>query len=131
MQGPSRHVAVIDDDEGMRDSLVILLSAFGYKTRAYASAQEFLGSRPDAPACLIVDQVMPGMTGIELAAQLRREKNRVPILLISGWISAALASNAAQVSVETLIKPLDETLLLSFVERSSAIKANMRARSTR
>ena len=74
---------------------------------------------------------MPGMTGIELAAQLRREKNRVPILLISGWISAALASNAAQVSVETLIKPLDETLLLSFVERSSAVKANMRARSTR
>jgi two-component system response regulator FixJ len=118
MQQRRGRVAIIDDDEGVREPLTFFLLAAGYAARSYDSAQSFLASWTDAPDCLIVDQLMPGMTGLELAAQLRREGNAIPVLLISGWICAAFASNAAQISVETLAKPVDETLLLSFVDNS-------------
>jgi FixJ family two-component response regulator len=116
---PSRGlIAIIDDDEGVRDSLALLLTLAGYAVRAYDSAEAFLNRWPEAPDCLILDQVMPGMTGLELASHLRGEGDAVPILLISGWLSATIESSAAQLSIRTLRKPIDEAFLLSFAEGS-------------
>ena len=60
-------VCVIDDDSLVRESLHRLLRSAGLKVQAFASAQEFLASRPsEAPSCLVVDVQMPGISGLDL-----------------------------------------------------------------
>jgi Response regulator receiver domain len=74
-------VSVVDDDESVRESLPDLLNEFGYSVRTFSSGLEFLASDAlDQTKCLILDIVMPGMTGIELQAELKRRDKRLPIM---------------------------------------------------
>ena len=116
MDENGRSVVIIDDDKGVRDSLTMLLEALGHRVAAYDSAAAYLAARPDTAACLVVDQIMPEMSGLELAATLRHEGGATPFLLISGVISSAMVSMAEQLSVETQKKPLDMRILLRFIE---------------
>ena len=64
-------VFVIDDDESIRESLKSLMRSVGLRVETFASAQEFLQStRPDVPACLILDVRMPGLSGLDLQREL-------------------------------------------------------------
>ena len=66
-------VSVVDDDESVRESLPDLLNEFGYSVRAFSSPLEFLASDAlEQTRCLILDVAMPGMTGIELQAELKQ-----------------------------------------------------------
>ena len=74
-------VCVIDDDSFFRESLSRLLRSVGLKVQAFASAQEFLASRPsEAPSCLVLDVQMPGISCLELQRQLGNGESRVPII---------------------------------------------------
>src|SRR5512135_2356494 len=78
-------VAVVDDDESVRESLPDLLKEFGFSVRTFSSAEEFLASGCiDQITCLILDNAMPGITGLELQRQLRGHGQVVPIILITG-----------------------------------------------
>ena len=68
---PSGIVAIVDDDQAVLDSLKFLLEVVGYQVVVHASARGFLNDRASRPACLIVDQHMPGMTGLDLTQTLR------------------------------------------------------------
>ncbi len=110
-------VAIVDDDQGHRESLRFLLEASGYKVITFASAAAFLADRGLCPACLIADQHMPRMTGLELAVQLRRDKANIPILLMTGGPSPAINLKAAQSGIwGVLVKPFDKDDLLEFVK---------------
>jgi two-component system response regulator FixJ len=111
----SRVVAVIDDDPAVLDSLAFLLETIGHPVAAYNSASAFLDDRQIDPACLIVDQHMPRMTGLELAARLRAEGTTIPVLLITGLSTPAILERAAQVGIAVLEKPVNEVDLLSFI----------------
>ena len=114
-------VAVVDDDEGHRDSLKFLLETFEHRVVAYASAAAFLADRAIRPVCLILDYYMPAMTGLELALHLRREADPIPILLMTGTPSATIASVAAQAGIDRVMrKPLDPDALLHFVRTAIA-----------
>ncbi len=113
-----RLIVIIDDDEGVRESLTMLLEAVGHRVAAYDSAEAYLAAKPDAPACFVVDQFMPRMSGLELAATLRHVGETAPFMLISGAMSSAMVSIAEQLSVETQGKPLDMTTFLGFVEKA-------------
>ena len=64
-------VFVIDDDKMIRDGLQSLIRSVGLRVETFASAQEFLAAqRPDAPACLVLDVRMPGLSGLDLQNQL-------------------------------------------------------------
>jgi len=113
-------VAIVDDDHAVLDSLKFLLEVIGYQVATYASAEAFLdrgkADGAGAPACLIVDQHMPGMTGLDLAERLRDHGAAIPILLITGSPSPAIVSRAAQLGVVNVLeKPPDERDLLSFL----------------
>jgi two-component system, LuxR family, response regulator FixJ len=109
-------VAIIDDDPAVLDSLKFLLDVAGYAVGTYASAMAFLEDRAAWPACLILDQHMPGMTGLELAARLRGELVNIPILLITALVSTAIIENAHKLGItKVLEKPLAEDDLLNFV----------------
>src|SRR5580658_2745594 len=78
-------IAVIDDDELVRQALEDCMESAGYVVEGFASAEDFLesGSTRNA-ACLIVDVQLPGMSGLELQDKLTGADNRVPIVFVSG-----------------------------------------------
>ena len=86
-RNPSRlRVAVVDDDESVRESLQGLLASLGYAVETYSSAEAFLGSaRPERLDCLILDVRMPGMSGPELQQELAARRREIPIVFISSY----------------------------------------------
>lgn len=110
-------VAIVDDDPAVLDSLRFLLEVAGYAVATYDSGARFLADTTTHPRCLILDQHMPEMTGLELAARLRGGGAALPVLLITGSPSAAIVARAAQLGIERVLeKPPEETDLLRFVD---------------
>src|SRR5271165_806547 len=98
------------------DSLRFLLEVAGRKVDVYPSAVAFLKDLTGQPACLILDQHMPEMTGLELVARLRSKGMHVPVLLMTELLSIAITRCAAQFGIyEILEKPQDPDALLRFV----------------
>jgi two-component system response regulator FixJ len=108
-------VAVVD--VGVLDSLKFLLEITGHTVVVYSSAAAFLDDHTTRRACLILDQHMPEMTGLELAARLRAEGVCIPILLFSAQLSPAVAKRAAELCIEKVLgKPPAEDELLNFID---------------
>ena len=116
-------VAVVDDDESVRESLPDLLLEFGFGARAFASAEEFLASDClDQTRCLILDVAMPGMSGPDLQQELSRRRQEIPIVFITAHADASVRPRLLERgAVECLFKPFSETALLD------ALRAALRA----
>jgi len=110
-------VCVIDDDDAVRKSLSFLLGTANLSVRAFTSAQDFLeGLATVGPGCLITDVRMPGMTGIELLAQLRPRNGAMPVIVITGHGDVPLAVEAMKLGAFDFIeKPFDDERLLTAV----------------
>jgi FixJ family two-component response regulator len=110
-------VAIVDDDELMRSALEGLLKAAGMPARAFASAEEFLGSgQSQQTACLIADIRMPGMSGLELQAKLNAEHCCIPTIFITAHGDTNLRMRALRAgATECLTKPFKNEILLSNV----------------
>jgi FixJ family two-component response regulator len=114
MMPNSQCVFIVDDDAWVRDSLAVLLDLKGYRTQAFASAEEFLKSyRPAAAGCLLLDVRMPGMSGLELQAALHERQIKLPIIVMTahGDVPTARAALVAG-ALDFLEKPVDPELLL-------------------
>jgi FixJ family two-component response regulator len=111
-------VAVVDDDDSMRSALQGLLRAVGLPAQAFASAEDFLNSSQKHQfACLIADIRMPGMSGLELQAQLNAERCRIPIIFITAHGDARMRMQALRAgAVEFLAKPFADEALLESVQ---------------
>jgi FixJ family two-component response regulator len=104
---PNAIVIVVDDDRAVRNSLKFSLEIEGFSVRTYACGGDLLSaSTPLTCACLVVDQNMPGMTGLELIARLRDRHISAPAILITTHPSAALAARAACANIRIVEKPL-------------------------
>ena len=118
--GSHRLVAVVDDDDAVRDSLRFLLEIAGYSVASYGSAAQFLHEAPIGElVCLVVDQHMPDQTGLQLVARLRAQGVSLPVALITGSPSADLIRLARELSVAKVMeKPLEDDVLLDFIEHA-------------
>jgi FixJ family two-component response regulator len=107
-------VSVVDDDESVRESLPDLLKELGYAARAFSSAEDFLSSGSvDKTRCLILDVMMPGMTGLDLQQELKRRGHEIPVIFITARKDEALRARAfKQGAVKFLNKPFSDTALL-------------------
>src|SRR5260370_42332369 len=117
IEGKMKLIAILDDDESMRSALQGLLKSVGISAQAFSSAEEFLKSGQQyKTACLIADIRMPGMSGLELQAQLKAEHCRIPTIFITAHGDTKMRMQALKTgAVEFLSKPLhDEVLLESF-----------------
>jgi FixJ family two-component response regulator len=114
---PRSLISVVDDDESVRESLPDLLGEFGFATRAFESADQFLGSDVIGQTkCLILDIAMPGMSGLELQRELKLRRQEIPIVFITAMRDENLRPRVfEQGAVECLIKPFSETDLLDAV----------------
>jgi FixJ family two-component response regulator len=106
-------ISVVDDDEAVRDSLPFLLEELGYAPRAFSSAEEFLASDVVSHTeCLILDVMMPGMTGPELQSELKLRGYDIPIVFITANRDDSLRRGVLeQGAVECLHKPFSDTAL--------------------
>ena len=116
-QDKTKLVAIVDDDDLMRSALQGLLKAVGMPARAFASAEEFLKSgQQHQTACLIADIRMPGMSGLELQAQLTADHCRIPTIFITAHGDAKMRMQALRAgAVEFMAKPFDDEVLLESV----------------
>lgn len=110
-------VAIVDDDELMRNALAGLLKSEGFVARAFASGEEFLKSGlQHNTACLIADISMPGMSGLELQAKLNADMCNVPTIFITAHGDAQMRMQALRAgAAEFLSKPFDDEALLENV----------------
>jgi FixJ family two-component response regulator len=111
-------IAIVDDNIEVLTSLKHMMEAYGFKVKTYCSPASFLEDSVVRPACLIIDHNMPSMTGIQLVAQLRKEGNRVPVLLTSGFVEAGIVDDAASLGIECVLpKPMKLGDMLTFVRK--------------
>jgi two-component system response regulator FixJ len=110
-------VHVIDDDEGLRESLTFLLRTAKIDVRGYASAKAFLDMLPAISlGCVITDVRMPGMNGIDLLRRLKELSVTVPVIVITGHGDVSLAVEAMKIgAMDFLEKPFDDEVLLASV----------------
>jgi len=113
----SRLVAIVDDDESIQRSLQDLIESDGLSALCFSSAEQFLDSEARSEAaCLIADIRMPGMSGLELQANLKAERCRIPVILITAHGDAEMRTLAMREgAVELLSKPFDDVVLLGIV----------------
>jgi FixJ family two-component response regulator len=116
-------IAVVDDDESVRESLPDLLKEFGLASIAFSSPMEYLESDfVDKTKCLISDVAMPGMSGPELRRELVRRGYVIPIILITAHEDAAGRADVLDGAVACLVKPFDETTLLAALRMALNLK---------
>jgi two-component system response regulator FixJ len=100
-------VGVVDDDPAVRNSLKFSLELEGLSVGVYAGADELLQDADLARfGCLIIDQHMPGRSGLDLVADLRTRQIRVPVILITSHPSRALIAQSEKAGVPIVEKPL-------------------------
>ncbi len=113
-------IHVIDDDEGVRDSLCVLLETKGYTTRAHGSCQDFLSNLSVADAlCVVADMRMPEMGGLDLQKHLLEKSIDLPFIVITGHGDVPSAVQALKSgAVDFIEKPLKTDLFLAAISRA-------------
>lgn len=110
-------VLVVDDDEHIREALCELLRSVGIEALCFASTRDLLEARlPDRPGCLILDIRLPGVSGLELQAQLARNGNPIPIIFMTGYGDIPMTVQAMKAgAVDFLTKPFRDQDMLDAV----------------
>lgn len=113
-------VFVVDDDLSVREALSSLIRSVGLHVETFASAGEFLRfQRPEAPACLVLDLRMPGMSGLELQRELAQARRQIPIIFITGHGDIPMTVRAMKAgAVDFLPKPFRDQDLLDAIAHS-------------
>ena len=121
-------VHVIDDDEALRDSIQMFLANEGLEVRTYASADEFLAVLDTAPAgCVVTDVRMPGMSGMDLLAEIARLGVALPVIVVTGHADVPLAVRAMKKgAVDLLEKPFQGDDLIDAVRRALEVGRDSR-----
>lgn len=123
-------VYVVDDDLSLRGALSSLIRSVGLQVEVFASAQEFLQvERPDAPACVVLDVRMPGLSGLDLQRELGKAGDPIPIIFITGHGDIAMSVGAMKAgAIEFLTKPFRDQDLLDAIAHAHARDADARRR---
>jgi len=129
-------IAIVDDDAAVREGLEALLTAKGYLVELYASAEAFLAALQQTQcACLVADVRMPGMSGLELQAELRRRSVALPVIVVTGHGDVPMAVAAVKAgAADFLEKPFEADALISSIAealRPTAAPADLAAARTR
>jgi RNA polymerase sigma factor (sigma-70 family) len=116
-------IYIVDDDDGVRDSLSLLLRLSGYAPLPFASGEEFLEAIGTglSDGIALLDLRMPGMSGAQVQAELRARELRVPVIVLTAHGDASSARNALKAGAFDFIeKPIDDALLLATIEAAAA-----------
>jgi FixJ family two-component response regulator len=118
-------IAIVDDDDSVRSSALMLVTSLGFRSAAFARAQDFLESPLlNGVSCVILDVLMPGMDGLELQRELARSHPALPIIFITAYANERNEARAmAAGAVAMLRKPVTERILLQALCSAMDLKA--------
>jgi FixJ family two-component response regulator len=113
-------VAIVEDDESVREATKHLLRLLGYATASFTSAEDFLRSgRIGDTACLITDVHLPGMSGVELQSRLIVEGHRIPVIFVTAFPDEAIRARVLNDgALAYLSKPLQEEGLITCLDQA-------------
>jgi two-component system response regulator FixJ len=112
-------VYVVDDDHGVRHAISTFLEMIGFLVCPFPSGAEFLrNGRPGDNSCLVIDMNMPGLNGLDVIEQLRREGNSVPAILITGNVNDRITSATHQAGGLLLRKPFRPEELVEGIKQA-------------
>jgi FixJ family two-component response regulator len=119
-------VFIVDDDEGVRDGLSLLLATVGQSCELYECGQEFLDAYDGSKrGCLLLDIRMPRMTGLDLQKKLLEQGSKVPIIFITGHGDIPMAVEAMRRgALDFIRKPFREHDLLERINEALDIDEN-------
>ena len=111
-------ILIIDDDPSARRGLSRLIRIAGYNVQSFSSAQDFLAApHCNNPGCILLDVKMPGLSGLELQAELNKAEYRMPIIFMSGHGDVPMTAQAMKDgALDFLQKPIDRDHLLEAIE---------------
>lgn len=117
-------IAVVDDDESVREAVCGLLRSVGFATNPFASAEEFLASEQLRSAdCLVLDMRMPGMGGIELQRQLVAGHHEIPIVFMTAHEEECARAGALNRRTGAVLsKPFSEEALLNAIHSAIGVQ---------
>lgn len=126
-----RTVFVVEDDADTREAITELLEPTGCKVSSHGSAEDFLKSyKANGPACLLLDQQLPGMTGQELVRKLHADGIELPTVVVTAFATTPLTVDVMQHGALTVLdKPCSKTTLQSAVEKALQKDRDRRERS--
>ncbi|MGK9169281.1 response regulator transcription factor [Inquilinus limosus] len=121
-------VLIVDDDETIREALTDLLRSVGIEARSFGSTRELLDAAPvERPGCLILDVRLPGLSGLDLQAQLTRSGNTRPIIFMTGHGDIPMSVRAMKAgALDFLTKPFRDQDMLDAV--AAAIEKDLAQR---
>jgi len=121
-------VYIVDDDDGMRRALTVLITTVGYQPVAFAKPSEFLAKYdPAQPSCLVLDVRMPEMSGLELQQHLNKAGSMLPVILVSGHGDIPMAVQAMKDGAfDFLQKPFRDQELLDRINGALKLDAENR-----
>jgi len=123
-------IAVVEDDDALREALSDLLQVVGLSCRTYAKAESFLAANaPGAFSCLITDVRLPGISGLDLLERLRGLGSTMPVIVITSYTDPGICSRAMASGAQAyLTKPLADNVLLQHLKRALGRNASIDAR---
>lgn len=118
----ARTIYIVDDQDSVRHALGELLNVFGFDTRSFASAEDFLAfAHAGMGGCVVSDVRMTGLDGIALVRALMEREIAIPIVLMSGHADVPMAVAAIKAGAEDFIeKPIDDAKLIAAINRGLA-----------
>lgn len=124
-------VFVVDDDASVRKALARAIQAAGLNVKTFATARQFLDQgSPEGPGCLVLDVRMPGLSGLDLQAELNSRNIRTPIIFITGHGDIPVTVKAMKGgAVDFLTKPFKVTNLIEVIQE--AIRKDKRLQASR
>jgi FixJ family two-component response regulator len=110
-------IYIVDDEESVRKGLSRLMRSAGMPCRDFASAEQFLAEMdPQQAGCVLLDITMPGLTGLQLQAELKKRKINLPVIAVSAHDDADTCSRARQLGARFFLrKPVDDQALLDAI----------------
>jgi FixJ family two-component response regulator len=122
-------VFVIDDDIAIRESLASLLQSVGLQVKVFSSAPELLQSKlPNVPSCLVLDIMLPEVSGLDFQIALDKAGIRIPIIFMTGHGDIPMSVQAMKAgAVDFLTKPLRHQEMIHAVTRALAVDQKRRA----
>lgn len=122
MQTCSIVVAIVDDDDAVRRALRRLVVSLSYHPIGFASGEEFLADLHEvAPACVLMDQHMPGLNGLDVLRRMRSEGRRVPVIIVTGFDQPGLRQKCLDAGAsDYLVKPLEASAVATAIQAAMA-----------
>lgn len=131
--GATRAVCIVDDDDIVREAVVSLLKRRGFPVRGFSDAKAFLAAvEAGGVDCAILDFRLPGMSGLDIAAELRERGEELPIVFLSGEADIPTTVSALKLgAVDFLTKPAEPGRLIAVVEELLAAASHQREAAAR